>query len=126
MPSADFCGVVRIPCEILSPVVRRFGLAYLLLRLSALECLTSLADARQDTSQISRGKFDRLPCTTAGFTLPAFDGYALRRGATARAAMAPHIRFLYIGSQVCSTLPSDPASRQRPCVSLTLHLHQVE
>jgi hypothetical protein len=38
----------------------------------------------------------------------------------------PHIRFLLIGSHLCSTLPSDPASRRRPCASLTLHLHQVE
>ena len=37
----------------------------------------------------------------------------------------PLIRFLYIGSCVCSTLLSDPASRRRPCASLLLHLHQV-
>jgi len=37
----------------------------------------------------------------------------------------PLIRFLYIGSYVCSTLPSDPASRRRPCASLSLHPHQV-
>src|SRR5262249_51906310 len=37
----------------------------------------------------------------------------------------PRIWFLYIGSYVCSTLLSDPASRRRPCASLSLHLHQV-
>ena len=37
----------------------------------------------------------------------------------------PLIRFLFIGSRVCSTLLSDPASRRRPCASLSLHLHQV-
>ena len=37
----------------------------------------------------------------------------------------PHIRFLSIGSCFCSMLLSDPASRRRPCASLTLHLHQV-
>src|SRR5271165_1910895 len=37
----------------------------------------------------------------------------------------PQIRCLYIGSYVCSTLLSDPASRRRPCASLSLHLHQV-
>jgi len=37
----------------------------------------------------------------------------------------PHIRFLFIGSHLCSTLPSHPASRRRPCASLSLHLHQV-
>jgi hypothetical protein len=37
----------------------------------------------------------------------------------------PLIRFLSIGSYVCSTLLSDPASRRRRCASLSLHLHQV-
>src|SRR5215467_7677878 len=37
----------------------------------------------------------------------------------------PLIRFLYIGSYVCSTLLSDPPSSERPCASLLLHLHQV-
>ena len=37
----------------------------------------------------------------------------------------PRIRFLFIGPHVCSTLPSDPASRRRRCASLSLHLHQV-
>jgi hypothetical protein len=37
----------------------------------------------------------------------------------------PQIRFLYIGSYVCSTLLSDASSRLRPCASLSLHLHQV-
>jgi hypothetical protein len=42
----------------------------------------------------------------------------------ARPTLAPSIRFLFIGSHFCSTLPSDPASPRRPCASLTLHLHQ--
>src|SRR5947209_19322604 len=37
----------------------------------------------------------------------------------------PRIRFLFVGSRLCSTLPSDSPSRFRPCVSLVLHLHQV-
>ena len=37
----------------------------------------------------------------------------------------PHIRFLSIGSRLCSTLPSDPASRRRPCASLALRRHQA-
>ena len=37
----------------------------------------------------------------------------------------PLIRFLFISPYVCSTLLSDPASRRRPCASLSLHLHQV-
>ena len=41
------------------------------------------------------------------------------------AAVGLLIRFLFIGSRLCSTLLSDPASRRRPCASLSLHLHQV-
>ena len=36
----------------------------------------------------------------------------------------PQIQFLSIGSRICYTLLSDPASRLGPCVSLTLLLHQ--
>src|SRR3954447_25788643 len=35
----------------------------------------------------------------------------------------PRIRFLSIGPRFCSTLPSDPASRRRPCASLALLRH---
>src|SRR5438034_11349946 len=40
----------------------------------------------------------------------------------------PRIRFLFIGSRLCSTLLSGPASRRvlfHPCSSLLLHLHPV-
>lgn len=37
----------------------------------------------------------------------------------------PHIWFLFVRSWLCSALPSDPASRRRPCASLILHHHQV-
>src|ERR1700686_668400 len=76
-----------------------------------LEGLRLLAD---DTGQISRGKLNRLQCTTAGSTLCALDGYGLRDTLPARPALAPRIRFLFIGSHLCSTLPSDPASRRQP------------
>ena len=39
----------------------------------------------------------------------------------------PHIRFWFIGSRLCSTLLSGPASRRgsfHPCALLSLHLHQ--
>src|SRR5512135_1172426 len=39
--------------------------------------------------------------------------------------MLPRIRFLFVGSRLCSTLPSDNPSRCCPCASLVLHLHQV-
>ena len=37
----------------------------------------------------------------------------------------PRIRFLFVRSRFCCTLPSDPASRRRPCASLALRLHQA-
>ena len=38
----------------------------------------------------------------------------------------PRIRFLFVGSRLCSTLLSDTPSRDRcPCASLCLHLHPV-
>src|SRR5215471_16774329 len=40
----------------------------------------------------------------------------------------PHIRFLFIGSHLCSTLLLGPASRRvlfHPCASLPLHVHHV-
>ncbi len=37
----------------------------------------------------------------------------------------PLIRFLSIGSRLCYTLPSDTASRRRPCASLILRRHQA-
>src|SRR5260370_22567743 len=89
MPSADFCSAVRRPRGRLS----------------------RLAD---DTGQISRGKLNRLQCTTAGSTLRALDGYGLRDPLPARPTLAPRIRFLFIGSHLFSTLPSDPPSRRQP------------
>src|SRR6266705_5838051 len=89
MPSADFCPAVRWP-------------------------LSRLSRLAGDTEQISRGKLNRLRCTTAGSTLRALDGYGLRDPLPARPALAPRIRFLFIGSHLCFALPSDPASRRQP------------
>src|ERR1017187_1421321 len=51
--------------------------------------------------------------------------WASRFLARSPAAVGLVIRFLFIGSRLCSTLLSDPASRRRPCSLLSLHLHQV-
>src|SRR5882762_3051614 len=75
--------------------------------------------------RISRGKFHRLLRATTEFTSCVFDRYGLRDHLPAPPTLTPQIRFLYIGSRICSTLPSDPASRRRPCASLSLHLYQV-
>src|SRR6266436_2204317 len=76
--------------------------------------------------QISRGKFDRLPRTTAGFLppVPLMDvGFAITCPLARH--RRPQIQFLSIGSRVCSTLLSDLSSRFGPCASLSLRLHQT-
>ena len=86
MPSADFCLAFRRPYGRLS----RF----------------------RGTTQISRGKFSRLRRAIAGSTFRVLDGYGLRDKPPARPTLKPCIRFLFIDSRFCSTLPSDPASRR--------------
>jgi hypothetical protein len=131
----DPCPTCLSPRSGLQPLVS--GSAYPLLRLSALECLSSLTDvgglicplltsalrsdhlstasvAAADTEQISWGKLSRLPCTAVGSTLRTLDGYGLRGKWAARPELTPCIRFLSIDSHVCSTLPSDPTSRWSP------------
>ena len=88
-PSADFCRLVREPCD---PPSLEFGTA----------------------RQISRGKFLRLPRTTAEFTFCVLDGCGLRCQLPARPTRTPQIRFLYVGSRVCSMLLSDASSRKSP------------
>ena len=61
MPSADFCCEIKAPCDAFSHEFR-------------------------DAQQISRGKLDRLPHATAGFTTSALDGYGLRGHLPARPA----------------------------------------
>jgi len=90
MPAADFCGVVRANSSALSQFPWH---------------ATS-----QDTPQTSRGKFDSSRYTTAGFTVRALDGYGLRELTLPRPAFPPPIQFLFVGSYLCSTLPSDPTS----------------
>ena len=75
--------------------------------------------------QTSRGKFSRLLRAAAGFTLRVLDGYGLHGSQAARPTLTPHIRFLFIDSRFCSTLPSDAPHGGRPCASLILDLHQV-
>ena len=74
--------------------------------------------------QISRGKTRYLPCIDAEFTkcIPTADG-GLRGHVPARpGCTTPHIRFLFIVPQFRIGLPSDPASRRRPCPSPCLRL----
>ena len=100
MPSADFCRPVRIDLSTLSPDSETNG----------------------RSPEVSSTAFRTQPSDLQ--PVPLMDmGFAVMCP-LARHRM-PLIRFLYIGSYVCSTLLSDPASRRRPCASLSLHLHQV-
>jgi hypothetical protein len=100
MPSADFCCEIRAPCDTLS---HDFA-------------------THSRSPEVSSTAFRTQPPDLQ--PVPLMDmGFAVI-GQLARHRM-PQIRFLYIGSYACSTLLSDPASRRRPCASLSLHLHQV-
>src|SRR5713226_2299619 len=101
MPSADFCYGIKVLHSTLS---RDFT--------------TSNRSPEVNSTAFSAPPPDLQPA-------PLMDMGFVVSCQLARRRMPP-IRFLFIGSRLCSTLPSDPASRRRPCASLTLHLHQVE
>lgn len=75
--------------------------------------------------EISRGKtryFHRIDAEFTECTPTTADG-GLRSHAPARPRrITPHIRFLFIVPQFRIELPSDPASRRRPCPSPCLRL----
>ena len=100
MPSADFCRPVRSDYSSPSPEFR--------------------TDDR--SPEVSSTAFSAQPPDLQPVSLMDLDFVVIRRLVRRR---LPRIRFLSIGSRLCSTLPSDPASRRRPCASLGLHLHQV-
>jgi len=100
MPSADFCCEIKAPCGALSHD----------------------SATRSRSPEVSSTAFRTQPPNLQ--PVPLMNMGFVVIGQLARHRM-PQIRFLYIGSCVCSTLPPDPASRRRPCASLLLHLHQV-
>ena len=99
-PSADFCRPVRVDRSTLSPESRTNG----------------------RSPEVSSTAFRTQPPDLQ--PAPLMDMDFMGASPLVRHRM-PRIWFLYIGSYVCSTLLSDPASRRRPCASLSLHLHQV-
>ena len=100
MPSADFCSPIRLDHSRLS-------------RESA-----TISRSPEVSSTAFRAQPPNLqPATLMDMGFAVICLLARRR--------MPPIRFLFIGSRVCSALPSDPASRRCPCASLVLHLHQV-
>jgi len=104
MPSADFCLAVSADRSALSQF---------------------LSHARsQGTRQISQGKTQNVPRVDAEFIkhVPRENG-GLRGHVPARPERAtPQIRFVYLAPRFWIELPSDPASRRRPCPSPSLRL----
>src|SRR3954463_7901563 len=100
LPSADFCAGVRVPHGPLSFV----------------------SETRRRPPEVSSAAFPAHPPDLHPRPLMDED-FAVSRPLV-RPGL-PHIRFLFVRSRFRSTLPSDPASRRRPCASLALHLHQV-
>jgi hypothetical protein len=82
MPSADFYGVVRAPCGALSPV----------------------AGTPRRSPEVSSTAFATHPPDLQGRPLMDED-FAIHRSLVR--TDLPRIRFLFIGSWFCSTLPSD-------------------
>ena len=100
MPSADFCCEIKAPCGTFSHDSATHS--------RSPEVISTAFRTQPPNLQPA-------PLMDMGFAVICL--LARRR--------MPLIRFLYIGSCVCSALLSDLASRRRPCASLLLHLHQV-
>ena len=95
MPSADFCHAVKAPYDAFSHESETHG------RPPAI---------RPTAFNAQSPNLPPAPLMVEGFTVS-------RQLARCR---RPHIRFLFIGSRLCSTHPSDPVSRRRPCALLSL------
>src|SRR5664279_5690855 len=100
MPSADFCCEIRAPCDALS---HDFA-------------------THSRSPEVSSTAFRTQPPDLQPVPLMDMD-FAITCPLGRHRML--QIRFLYIGSYVCSTLLSDPPSPERPCASLSLRLHQV-
>ena len=101
MPSADFCAAFNRTYERFSP------------------------DA-PDTTQISRGKFDRLRRTPAESTETGLDGYGLRGRRPARPPeTASYPVLVHRATTVATRFLQTPPRGGSPCASPALHLHQV-
>ena len=99
MPSADFCCTIRRDYSLLSPDSGTCG----------------------RPPEVSSTAFNAQPPNLQPAPLMDMDFAVIGQFVQRR---RPHIRFLSIGSRLCSTLLSDLASRRCPAASLSLLLHQ--
>jgi len=70
-----------------------------------------------DAGQVSPDKMHKLPPHHPAI-YPALDQSDFARVVPARPGAEPCMAFLFVGSRVCSGLPSAKASRLQPCPSL--------
>ena len=99
MPSADFCMAIRTPYDDLS-----------------LKYQTPHRPPEVSYTAFTAQLPDLLPeCPNEYGTSSSHADSSSRR--------QPHIRFLFVSSQFCSTLPSACTSRYKPCASLVLRPH---
>ena len=96
MASADFSNRVPWPCSLGSLIVRHAW----------------------RSPRVRRNPFPRFP---PDLPVPHPSGYRASLSiARLPCGHRPYIRFLFVGSGFCLRLPPDPASRQRPCLQLTV------
>jgi hypothetical protein len=106
MPSADFCAAVRSPCGLLSRTRTQ-----------------ALAQTRHRPPEVSLTVFHAQPPDLQPWPLMDVD---FADSCQLVRPTLPRIRLLFVGSRFRSTLPSDPASRRRPCASLSFTSIRLE
>ena len=76
--------------------------------------------------QTSRGKTLNFHREDAEFIkrIPVVDGRLRGHVPAGLEYVTPHIQFLFVAPRFCVGLPSDLASRQRPCPFASLRLHE--
>lgn len=132
-PAGPLSGEVRLPCsslellKVLAPLGVR---AFPAMEASPVLCplLTPVASAwllnqayrSAAWQQVSPGKSVDFPCIPAPFAASVFDRMGLRRLLPTRPTSQPRMGFVSLRSQVRLRLPSDPVSRRRPCLRLTV------
>ena len=99
MPSADFCMAIRTPYDDLS---LKYQKPHRPPEVSYTAFPAQLPDLLSECPD------------EYGTSLPKANSSPRRQ---------PHIRFLFVSSQFCSTLPSACTSRYKPCASLVLRPH---